>query len=226
MSVFKGQWLGGITTLEQLRERCHITPLGCWVWKASTFRDGAAKVCIRVRLPGPEAPGHLCSHHLSMRGRRAALILSGVDLHSKQVAFETPNCVTASCCNPEHSRVGTWRDWNIWRTESGQARTPARVASAVDAVLGRRKLTEAQVLEVHASTGRVRAIDLARKFGVGVQIITGIRRGTRYREYLPPEKAETEQELDEAPIHRVVSATERTMPQTFAPASVFAWRPE
>jgi hypothetical protein len=112
-----GTYLGGIRTLEDLRQRCVIdAETGCWHWRLS-FSQGSP----RVHLQHPAAAGGRLG--VAMRGRRAALLLAtGSDLPPGHFAFARACCKADDCVNPAHSRSGNRQQHGEWLRKTGKVK--------------------------------------------------------------------------------------------------------
>lgn len=95
MSTKTGAYLGGIRTIEDLRQRCRIDACGCWVWAYSTSSNGRPSVSMFID-----------GKHKNMNGRRAALTLTGKKAVQRDlVATAAKGCVNTLCVNPDHCRL-------------------------------------------------------------------------------------------------------------------------
>jgi hypothetical protein len=170
----KGDYLGGVRDLEDLRKRCRIDDIsGCWMWSMSCdLKDGLPRVWV-VRNGGPTV----------MRGRRAAMYLStGRDLLPNHRAFQRMTCKSKTCVNPGHTRIGTMEQWGEYIRETGQGRTPAKTAA--NRKTGRTKLakiTMEQAREIRVSDASTYA--LAAKYGITQSAIWNIKHGRTWKEH-------------------------------------------
>lgn len=187
MAVEKGAHLGGVRTLEDLRIRCVMCD-GCWLWRGalSSRKTEAGRPSVSV-----------CGS--SMTGRRAALMLAGVEIKPGHVAVPKKTCTENLCINPAHSEAISGNEHRkrialacSWKTQAQKViRGRKRRGSLA-------KLTPDQVREIRARPSE-RSDDLAAEFGVSRNTINDIRSGTTWRDVGGPELV--------------------------ANASVFAWRP-
>lgn len=170
-----GTYLGGIRTVEDIRQRCRMDPeTGCWHWGMSMSRGRP-----RVRFVGPDGQSK------SMNGRRAVVTLrDGAYPHPRKCVFEAAGCWSDDCVNPDHSRIGTTREHKRWLMASGKLllSPSARAAMREAARTKRSKLTVQQVLEIRASSELQRV--LAERYGVTKSCIGGIKRGVSWSDHI------------------------------------------
>jgi hypothetical protein len=124
---------------------------GCWLWTGADSRLGYG----RMRLPVPEARTVNATHVAWMVYRGP--IPDGVVLCHR--------CDTPQCVNPDHLFLGTLSE-NIMDSINKGRRWRGETAP-------RAKLTNADVLAIRASPGRV--TDLAIQYGVSTGRISNIR---------------------------------------------------
>jgi hypothetical protein len=177
MSHPHGTYLGGVQSVEDLRKRCRIDEVtGCWHWGLARDKStGGAFVWVRTQ-EGTKR---------KMRGRRAAVLLSsGKDLQPGHVAYPRLFCKSDDCCNPDHSRSGSRKQWGEYLTATGQAKSPAKTAS--NRAIVRSKLAKLSIeiaREIRLSPESTYA--LARKYGVAQSCIWSIKQGKAWKEHLP-----------------------------------------
>ncbi len=165
MSHKEGAYLGGIATLEHLRERCIIDPdTGCWHCKANK-KGGIPRVVVRLVGGG----------YRKMQARRAALYLrDGKELPPKHIAWGKRTCPSIDCANPDHAKSGPKKQWGADLAKSGRMKNlPKKIAAARATGKLRRKLTEEQIAEQRATDEKPR--DAARRLGVSEVTIREIR---------------------------------------------------
>lgn len=162
MGIKPGTYLGGIRCVEDLRLRSHVDEItGCWHCRIG-LRKGISYVCLQ-----------LDGRNVKMSGRRAALLLSGVDPKPGQVAFATDTCEGRDCVNPEHARWGDTAARMQWLGRQGVFSTPERCAHLARANKHRAKLTDEQRLEVRTSSEQCKV--LAERLGVTPSLISQTR---------------------------------------------------
>jgi hypothetical protein len=170
----KGDYLGGVRDLEDLRQRCRISEEGCWLWGMSCDKnDGAPMVWVR------KADGT----HQKMRGRMAAMHLAyGRDPPPKHRAFPRWECCRErTCVNPGHTRLGTITEWWAYIVESGQSKSPAKTAANRRTARARlAKITMDDARAIRGSNESTYA--LAAKYGIAQSAIWNIQRGRTWRE--------------------------------------------
>jgi len=172
MSHMHGTDLGGVNSVERLRERCYIDPLnGCWHWRQS-FSNGLPRVSVKCPETGERK---------NMRGRRAALTLKGGKLlKSGWLAYRSASCESSDCVNPDHSFAGPPRAagkavtaLGIWKEQ------PNRIAANTKINRSKRKLTPEQV--AMALESPLSDCELGRQLNVSSTTINALRRGRTYR---------------------------------------------
>lgn len=172
MSHEFGTYLGGVRSIEDLRERCFIDEhTGCWHWRMA-FNQGSPRVW--VHLGGGE--------RLAMRGRRAALVLStGKQVPRGFLVWAVRHCKSDDCVNPAHCKWGPKSEWGRDLSKRGTIKNrPSKIRAGREAGRKRRALTDEQAAYVRSSGKSIK--DLAAEFGVSRALIGEIRRGTRYTE--------------------------------------------
>ena len=127
-----------------------VPEAGCWLWTGTRGRGGYGVIRVMGKL--------LRAHRLSWK------INHGHIPHGMMVCHR---CDTPACVNPEHLFIGTARDNTHDAIRKGRIADGPRAPSA--------RLTLAEALEVYRSSER--QDDLARRFGVTLQVIERIKRG-------------------------------------------------
>lgn len=177
MSHAFGTDLGGIRTVNDLRDRCHVDDItGCWIWKHAA----------------PQGVPHVHFVHpvrkvrTTAKGRRASLIIaSGHDLPRGHVAWRKACCHEDLCVNPAHACSGTKAEWGKWLTKTGAVKNlPSKSAGAKRAWDRRgRKITPEMrqiILNDPASNEK-----LAKRLGVSSFAIWSCRQGLSHRPGTP-----------------------------------------
>ena len=163
MSFPHGTDLGGIRTLERLRERCFVDEsTGCWHWRMA-ISQGAPRVQFSVD-----------GRNRISRGPSAARRLAGKPVG----AMSWVVCGHADCVNPAHTRTGTRKEHGAHLRKTGAAKTPAKAQHHS------RRLTAAQIVEIRSSSEAARV--LAERFGVCGNVIWRARHGQTYKEVGAP----------------------------------------
>lgn len=169
MAHAAGTYLGGVNSLNALRNRCYVDDsTGCWCWRQHTTKHGLAMV--NLILNGVRGKA---------LGRRAALLLSGETAPDDKVAYPIDTCFEASCVNPKHARWGTRSERMRQASARGALSSPARLAMLRTLVAHRTKLTPEQRVEAATSTGPCRAV--AARLGVSAGRVAQLRRGEEKR---------------------------------------------
>lgn len=129
-------------------------PDECWRWNGCTDKDGYPLVMFRGK---------------SYRANRVALILAGRAASDDQMACHT--CGNAWCVNPSHIYAGTAKENARDKIAHGTHRAGRQCSAA--------KLTEADVIEIRASSGTNAA--LSERFNISPSNISMIRRRKTWR---------------------------------------------
>ena len=173
MSHEQGTYLGGIRSVECLRQRSRVDPdSGCWHWGLSLTRGIP---CLHIVTPDTGKP-------LKARGRRAALYLDrGADLDAGQWAFARSCCNSLDCVNPAHARSGSRKQFGAWLKSSGTLKgLPGKIKASRDTWDNRgRTLTPACVEKIRSSTASTYA--LAAELGVSQCAVWLARRGKTHK---------------------------------------------
>ena len=128
-------------------------PDACWPWSGSTLASGHGRL-----TAGPCKDA--LAHRLLWELERGPIPHGMVVRHT---------CDNPPCCNPDHLEVGTHAE--------NRADCVKRNRHARGDAHGRRKLTQAQALQIRtASAGRTHA-QIAADFGVSRSVVTKIRNG-------------------------------------------------
>jgi hypothetical protein len=178
MSHEEGKYLGGVRTVECLRQRSRVDDdTGCWHWSLNINQSAA-----RVHFVTPDTGKRVC-----MRGRRAALyLLRGHDIRPGYVAFAANKCKTIECVNPAHCVSGNRKAHGAWVKRSGIAlNLPKKIEAARRTWDTRgRKLTPEQVLEIRTSAENTYA--LAKRLGVAQFTVWSARVGNSHKHVFLP----------------------------------------
>lgn len=162
MTMKRGRYMGGVRTLEDLRQRCHIdADTGCWLWGMGTSNG---RPCVSILLPD--------GRKSSVSALRAAFAFSrGVHpaaVPRDQVVWHKPSCSRPDrCINPAHAKIGLQGQMRQERG-IGKRGTYAWHASVRNGLIHRdrvAKLTAAQAEEMRRLRHLPR-VELARRFGV------------------------------------------------------------
>jgi hypothetical protein len=171
MSHQPGTYLGGIRTVEDLRQRCRIDHEGCWRWSLAVVQGNP-----KVHFVTPDT-----GVRVAMRGRRAALYLQrGRDIGKGMFAFARPECHGANCVNPDHARAGSKKAHGRHLKATGRATSAVKSAAAREVAKRRRKLTAAQVIEIRQSAESI--AKMAERFGVSQFCVWSVRAGKSWKD--------------------------------------------
>lgn len=170
MSHAHGSYLGGIRSVECLRQRSRVDEeTGCWVWGLGTSTAGA-EMCIVLN-----------GKSIRCRGRRAAVMLkTGAQLPRGHVAFAKNCCHTHTCVNPDHARSGSRVEHGKIMTSRGVMSTLSRISTAHRNGRAAGKLTMDEARDIRSSDEPVPV--LAERYGVSGRTIREVRAGRRWRE--------------------------------------------
>jgi hypothetical protein len=171
----EGRYLGGIRTIEDIRQRCRISDeTGCWHWGYCKSPEGVPRV--HFVLNGVRQ---------TQVGRRAVVMLkTGQPIPRGHVAFPTRDCHAMDCLNPEHCRSGTRANYGQFMKFSGRSRSPAKRAAALRTI--RDKLSKLNWQDVRSIRASDEPADvLAERYKVGRRHIFSIKAGRCWKENLP-----------------------------------------
>ncbi len=174
MSHPHGTYLGGVWSVQALRDRCRIDPdTDCWHW--SLHFDGNSPM-VWVRINGVRR---------KLRGRAAAVALSrGEFLPRGHMAWARKQCKHSDCVNPAHAKSGIKKQWGSDMAASGQWKgLPQKVRAGRVSGRSRRVLTPEQVAQIKASDKT--HIALAAELKVSKSLVAGVRLGKRYVDERP-----------------------------------------
>ena len=148
-----------VTDADMLRYRLYnsarLDETGCWVWAGARDAHGY---------------GMLSINNNTRRAHRVAYEAFCEEIPQGMVICHS--CDNPSCINPAHLRVGTQAD-NVADREARGRR------DVKGAKIGTSKLTEAQALEIKASSAPT--AELARYYGVDKSNIWAIRSGKSWK---------------------------------------------
>jgi hypothetical protein len=168
MPIKHGTDLGGVRSLEALRQRCRIdADTGCWRWGLSSSQ-GQPRVALRA------ADGVM----RTTTGRRAALVLvnDGKLLPPRTRVFQADFCPHWDCVCPSHAIAGTPAQAVQAAVRRGALDTPARRAVWAKNRCNRSKLTVEQRMEIGADKSEPAAV-VAARYGISVSRVLTYRRG-------------------------------------------------
>jgi len=143
LSFKEGVYLGGIRSVEDLRQRCRIDEeTGCWHWGLAIVQ-GVPSVHFVVD-----------GKRQKTKGRRASLLIAGKKIPKGHVVFARPHCKSDDCVNPDHSRSGDRFAAGAAITESGIWKGLPSKVRAAHAVWDQRerKITPEMAEEIRSST--------------------------------------------------------------------------
>ena len=139
-----------------------VSESGCWIWVASSDRNGYGKVKVNKQ--------NLRAHRWSWE------LHNGTIPDDMQVLHR---CDVPSCVNPEHLFIGTNQDNVDDRESKGRSyKLPIHRTN---------KVSESDVLEIRRLKGTVRVVDLASRYGLHYSQISRIQ-NRRYWKHIDAEE--------------------------------------
>jgi hypothetical protein len=131
----------GITTVEDLRERCVVDDLtGCWHWRGAAGTDRRGRPTQRLWVYDS-----VRGRFRTMSGPMAVVELKGERTTETEQGWRT--CTTADCMCPQHIMGGTRKQWGEWTRASGRLKGLASKTAANRAnVRGRSKHAHAATI--------------------------------------------------------------------------------
>ncbi|HEY9208221.1 MAG TPA: hypothetical protein VIP31_04155 [Acidovorax sp.] len=153
-------------SLEEIRERCHITEDGHWLWRGSLRPDGRANIY---------APDHKSGTMQVQSGPRAVWqCYTGQAPPDGWRAFGT--CEEKTCCNPEHMRCGNMEMLGAYIAKKGVWKgSTARIIANRFSNRKRAKLTPDVIAYIQASP--LSGLELAQELGISKTSVSKARCG-------------------------------------------------
>jgi hypothetical protein len=117
--IKKGQYLGGIRNIDDLKSRCYISDeTDCWHWRLGKTQGKYPKVNFKI---------HGESH--SRTGLRTVFLLLGRDVPEGHTVYHY-KCQSTDCLNPAHLKAGTHKQkWAHIKAEGYMRGNPSRIAA-------------------------------------------------------------------------------------------------
>lgn len=164
--VKKGQDLGGVRTLEDLRLRSVVDEVtGCWNLRGAQKRGGAV-----VWLPATQRSETLTS--------AMAILMTGKKAEPGSCWFAT--CGNRACCNPAHRKLGTRID--AQRACDGGRKSPQHRKLIADRMRARYGYYSPE-LRHEILTSSETATAIAQRTGMHLSAVCRIRRGEAWRDH-------------------------------------------
>lgn len=177
MPMEKGRYLGGIRTVEDLRQRSYVDPdTGCWHWRLAMVQNAP-----KIHFQAPDTGAVVVC-----KGRRATLWLQrGHDVPAGHLAYRRYTCTADDCVNPAHATSGTPTQWGAERRKGVDPVAKAvRSRNSLKAWDQRGRLvTPAMVREIRTSTDSVAAV--AQRLGISQFCVWSVRTGQTHK-HVPP----------------------------------------
>lgn len=160
----------GVYTIDDLRLRCVVDDLTeCWTWKGA-FTQGVGAVW----LPALGKTRTI---------RSASMFLTGNELKPGQRVYL--KCTNKDCCNPDHMRPMTPKQFGRAQAASGRLKgRPERMAQCIRLARQRSQLTEELVREIRASdeTG----VAISARTGISRTVISRVRNNLSWKAHAMP----------------------------------------
>lgn len=159
MTHAAGTRLGGIRTLDDLRDRCHIDDdTGCWIWRGATTR---ARPSLWLPAIGTRTSS----------GNAICILVTGE--RPKKGAIWHVTCGETLCCNPAH------------RNRRGNRSTQMLAAKITRSPATRAKIAKTKVVDSPFDAAVIAAIrmsagtleEVAEQFGCSPSYASRVRRG-------------------------------------------------
>lgn len=156
-------------TLEDIRKRSEENDSGCWIWKMAYHIRYGLPIANFIAQDGSRS---------SMNARRAAFILSGREIHGRNVIYANYDCKNPECCvNPAHLSQGTQKKMCARYAARGSYNSPASRRILMDWVRKGQKVSDAQRLEIERMPTFTK--EDAKRFSVGIKRLYAIRKEGR-----------------------------------------------
>lgn len=173
MSLIKGQCIGGIRTVEDVRQRCYVDPeTGCWHWRGA----------MKINLPQASIMGKTQSV------RRWVYAQSSKLLRAKTMVV--PSCGCRDCVSPQCAIGKEGPGFARWLMDQGHIHTPAHKLAVKEGVRRVAKLNPAKAIEI---AKRVRAGhdrgQIAADLGVSRNYANKVARGGNWAEFVDHSRA-------------------------------------
>jgi hypothetical protein len=170
MSIKKGQCIGGIRTIEDVRQRCYVNPeTGCWHWRGS----------MKYGLPQASIGGNCVSV-------RRWVYAQGSPIVRKRTMI-VPKCGHRDCVSPSCAVGKEGVNFSRWLVDQGYLHTPAHRQAIREASRSSRiaKLNPAKAVEIAkrvlAGEDRDR---IAGEFGITRNHVNKVARGENWTEFV------------------------------------------
>ena len=121
MSLKPGQWIGGIRTVEDVRQRCFIDADGCWIWRGCSS-GGAPSAKIGSRYW--KVRRWACIQTRTKAGKPMP-----AGRWQTACACAKPQCVSPRCAMPLEPKA-----FAAWLRDAGFVNTPAHKAACAEAM--------------------------------------------------------------------------------------------
>lgn len=144
--------------IQRFESKIYYSIDGCWYWTGSLNMWGYGMIGVSDKLKG----AHRVSYEL-YKGK----IPDGL--------FVLHSCDNRACVNPDHLRIGTQLDNLLEMQDKGRKAILRGIANP------RHKLNEVQVREILSLKGKMKAIEIAKKYGLEHRTIYDIFSGRRWR---------------------------------------------
>lgn len=162
--IKKGQHLGGIRTIGDLKMRCTVNDeTDCWHWRLGKTQGKYPKVSFRIN-----------GETQARTGLRAVFLVLGRDVPQGMTVYHY-KCNANDCLNPAHLKMGTHQEKWAHIREAGYLRgRPERSAANKAIAMKRCKVAEHMDLILHSNKN---SEELGRELGLNPSTIRAARSG-------------------------------------------------
>jgi hypothetical protein len=157
-----GQWLGGIRNIADVKARCKVDyETDCWHWNGA--KTGGKYPKISMKLNG---------HTQAFTGVKTSMLLIGKDVPEGMTVFHY-KCNSIDCLNPDHLKIGTFKDKWAHIKEAGYLRgDPARAAANKAISMKRCKVAAHMDLILNSDKN---SVELGKELGIHPSTIRAAR---------------------------------------------------
>lgn len=164
MPIKKGQRLGGVYSLDDLKTRIEIDEFtDCWHFLNTRGQ----------RFTGPKTHIWYGPTQKAMSAVSGAWLIAnpGKSIPEGQIAYRTCSCF--DCVNPAHIRIGDRKQFGKNLKANGSQRTIAKINTAINNARKRAKVTEEMKLAIVQSSKTNK--ELGEEFGLNPRYVWAIR---------------------------------------------------
>lgn len=160
--VKKGQYMGGIRTIEDLRSRCTVDyETDCWHWRLGKTQGKYLKISFRIN-----------GETQARTGLRAVFLVLGRDVPKGMTVYHY-KCNAVDCLNPAHLKMGTHQEkWAHIKKAGYMKGNPKRSATNKAIAMKRCKVAEHMDLILHSDKT---SVELGKELGLHDSTIRAAR---------------------------------------------------